>query len=414
MSPFGYLFSVARLNNIRTSHFCSALGLSSHAASGLRSGKLSWNLLARWRDAYLGSPMGSPERRHQIDAFAPLYPQYGPVGTYRNSQLRGCRSCLRHGFHSLLHQLPWIRKCPWHEEAVVETCECGRGFLTPSNGRHPLRLLDCVCGHDHFDVLTALESPISWPAAKVLEMHEAHLREVDALRPHPVCHDYLVSLDDSLRAIVEHRLPIALIGAPSNFGRSFDSDRPARELATDEVDAIMESWQGTDPGGGFPCGGAFISLGSYRRIVRLAELVNTEARHRHSIPSLLTITDDAICLHGDVLVSAKGGICEMPRVESQLMVGARNKYVANLLTSFPRGSEQEFAAADALDTIASLAALDHLESVLHSPEAMNGNLRYRLKRQFPVSQVQLRPRLHITVALVGARRTPSLLDQVWQ
>lgn len=72
--------------------------------------------------------------------------------------LRYCPTCIRSGYHTLLHDLPWFALCPWHDARLRDGCErCDQPILVTSHdwvrGQRPLR---CRCGHDHFDLDYAL------------------------------------------------------------------------------------------------------------------------------------------------------------------------------------------------------------------------------------------------------------------
>ncbi len=63
---------------------------------------------------------------------------------------RYCQNCIRVGFHSEFHQLPWITSCPWHQEPLQVDCpSCGRS--TFGNTTLCKALLTCECGFDLFD-----------------------------------------------------------------------------------------------------------------------------------------------------------------------------------------------------------------------------------------------------------------------
>lgn len=407
MSSFGYLLSVARLNHLKTRHLRAALGLPSSVAGGLRNGQILWNVLARWQATRLGAFSSAANISRQPDEWSRLLPHYAGDRERRTPQLRGCRSCFRYGFHSLLHQLPWVALCPWHGEPLVETCPCGQLLLVPKVGRHALRLLDCPCGHDHFDPLLALSSPKGWLTDDVHCAHETYQREIDTFRGHGVRRHFLVDDQECNRALLEHTLPRIFVSQPRAAGCTFSAS--SLSLNEDEAEAIVESWLGSDAIGDFGGAGALVSKRSYQRIKHMAKLVNTEARRRHGMPRLLTISSDSIQLHGEPLVTSSGSLSGCSSIEAPLLVGARDKLMTTRLTSFQAGSAESAIAAEALNEIATLAALDHLEGLLHSKGALSGRPQYRVHRRFPVCQVRVRPKFQITVALAGVPRPASLL-----
>jgi len=75
---------------------------------------------------------------------------------------RYCPECLHIGYHTPLHQLPWIPSCPWHQRRLLQECvSCGRRAASGADwvlGRN----LACECGHVPLDTcatLYALNAP---------------------------------------------------------------------------------------------------------------------------------------------------------------------------------------------------------------------------------------------------------------
>lgn len=76
---------------------------------------------------------------------------------------RYCPSCLRIGYHTMLHQLPWIHRCPWHGDRLRDNCRrCSRHMeVSGTSGR---RLLQCACGFDALNELAAVAGDPSLPS----------------------------------------------------------------------------------------------------------------------------------------------------------------------------------------------------------------------------------------------------------
>ncbi|MCC6561433.1 MAG: hypothetical protein IT478_08755 [Xanthomonadales bacterium] len=77
-------------------------------------------------------------------------------------RLRICPCCMRHGYHSLLFQMPWLARCPWHRTALIDACRrCKQPFMDASIGTRPL--MQCACGADYFNERAALrgERPLA-------------------------------------------------------------------------------------------------------------------------------------------------------------------------------------------------------------------------------------------------------------
>jgi hypothetical protein len=60
------------------------------------------------------------------------------------TMLRFCLTCLRHGFHSPVHQLPYLERCVLHDEALLHECPmCGAGI-------HSAKWFVCTCGFEYW------------------------------------------------------------------------------------------------------------------------------------------------------------------------------------------------------------------------------------------------------------------------
>lgn len=143
-SAFGCVARLARLNHFSHGDLFRFLGLR------LRRSDDVHQVLARSdrRQAALAAALGvpvhadwSPEHWHP---FRGSWPRLG------TETFRYCRACIRVGYHSHLHQLPWITSCPWHGVRLRRDCpRCGiRSRVTGDAGP---RLLTCACGFDLMD-----------------------------------------------------------------------------------------------------------------------------------------------------------------------------------------------------------------------------------------------------------------------
>jgi len=65
------------------------------------------------------------------------------------TRLRVCPCCSRTGYHTMLFHLPWIDRCPWHGEQLIDWCPCCYRSLVGefTNDTPPLV---CRCGADMF------------------------------------------------------------------------------------------------------------------------------------------------------------------------------------------------------------------------------------------------------------------------
>jgi hypothetical protein len=152
LSGFGALLQVARLNHFRAQDL--------HAAFGLRfqyREDLSQVLVfSPKRKASLITALGVAPAIATLWAVDPWQPfEGGNPWPHLPWRLRACASCLRVGYHSNLFQMPWIVRCPWHRERLIERCRrCERPLL--EGFRERKALLFCACGHDPVDETAVL------------------------------------------------------------------------------------------------------------------------------------------------------------------------------------------------------------------------------------------------------------------
>ncbi|WP_440222841.1 hypothetical protein ACQQ2N_17445 [Dokdonella sp. MW10] len=145
LSGFGAVLQISRLNYFRCRDFLAAFGIGYR-----RSDDLSEVLVrsSKRRDI-LASVFEAPE---SLTSLWPVDPWQPFTGTdpwkYVPWRLRACATCLRTGYHSNLFQMPWVTRCPWHREPLIESCKrCGKGLLEQTSGSD--LLMQCRCGLDY-------------------------------------------------------------------------------------------------------------------------------------------------------------------------------------------------------------------------------------------------------------------------
>jgi hypothetical protein len=78
--------------------------------------------------------------------------------------LRLCPDCAQRGYHSAIHQLPWLTRCPIHGCELITRCKrCGTPWLYDggqNSGMTAVRNLCCSCG------LSLLPMPAKWTVAQ--------------------------------------------------------------------------------------------------------------------------------------------------------------------------------------------------------------------------------------------------------
>lgn len=163
-SAFGCAARLARLNQIRVpAEYKELLGIKTSESQTLL-GALS---TSRAQQQALAGALGiarptewEPARWYPFQTSIPNEAIF--------SRFRYCLACIRLGFHSNLHQLPWIYVCPWHRTRLRVGCpRCGQEPCT--SARSGIRLLTCVCG---FDLVNESASALQRGAAR----HSAELQ----------------------------------------------------------------------------------------------------------------------------------------------------------------------------------------------------------------------------------------------
>jgi hypothetical protein len=142
-SAFGCVARLARLNQIRSSaEFSELLGIKLSTSQTL----LQSLLTSHSQQEALAGTLGIPKPAEWEPSF--WYPFQGSIPeSIVVSRVRYCPACIRLGFHSNLHQLPWMLSCPWHRTSLRVGCpRCGKEPNTTARSR--TRLLTCECGLD--------------------------------------------------------------------------------------------------------------------------------------------------------------------------------------------------------------------------------------------------------------------------
>ena len=145
LSGFGTLLQLARLNHFRGGDFFAAFGLRFQ----YREDPSQWLAFSPRRQATLAAAIALPPATLEAWSVETWQPFAG-IDLWSNLpwRLRACASCLLAGYHSNLFQMPWIERCPWHQERLIEHCrKCERPLLQGFQARTDL--LRCTCGHDH-------------------------------------------------------------------------------------------------------------------------------------------------------------------------------------------------------------------------------------------------------------------------
>lgn len=66
------------------------------------------------------------------------------VEKFLDIKIKYCPTCIKQGYHSVLHQLTFLDKCPIHNDDLVYLCECRSSYLITYKSKLPA--YHCKCG----------------------------------------------------------------------------------------------------------------------------------------------------------------------------------------------------------------------------------------------------------------------------
>ncbi len=440
ISPFGRLYRLSRLNGLWLHQLPHIFEIPPLLQSMLRTGSgVPWEALHGW-----DAPLSASDPRFQC-TLEDWYPYKNGTDGESVTKLRGCPVCLAYGYHTMLHQLPWISSCPWHRERLVDSCVCGRNLLPRIQGLAKARLLACECGKDHFDRSKALLGMDHWPTNEVLQILTTHLHLAGSARSRTI----LFSSDTLTLSQAYARIgPAFEMQRCEPFKRMQTRDRQGNEIfvakAFDEstvetslrdgiVSFILSRW----PQLRHPQGWNFfrfpIISSCYERIREQAFAVNLEASRKFGICDLVDISENGIYVQRRSIAEDGSEHFRFPRVDGGV-VGARLGRLAQqlfhvvyrhfggagagYLRSFdlPKAeaallnwskTSQARTLALALSEITTLIAIDHLRGLLQIAPSLKNAMRYRLSLGAPIVLVRDKPELKIIVGF-SPPKLPSI------
>lgn len=159
LSPIGELIRLVRLNHLPVARIAHALEIRGNVLSMVKGTRqvIPWDALDAWH----------LERYGSATQWTGLVPYDGATCETLGKSLRVCLACLRYGYHTAVHQMPWVTVCPWHETALRTRCKCKRPWLYRSVLCPDRPFLTCECGHDPFSRRQALLCLRHFPTARV-------------------------------------------------------------------------------------------------------------------------------------------------------------------------------------------------------------------------------------------------------
>lgn len=151
-SAFGTLERLVRLNELPPAALSSLFGIRVRRSDDLSS----LMTFSEARQVALARALNLPDVPAEWN-LSTWFPFKAPSAVLALGwSFRYCPDCLRTGYHTLLHQLPWVHACPWHERRLLAECgPCGRRVCTAADwavGQN----LNCDCGNGPLDTNAAL------------------------------------------------------------------------------------------------------------------------------------------------------------------------------------------------------------------------------------------------------------------
>lgn len=153
VSPFGIVVQGLRINCLLpVDAFCTMGVRLTYGEDWSQrlclSERLKTSLLTKLPAASVLAPMWKPEH----------WQAFGDGHVHWRPMLMACPECLKSGYHSMLFQVPWVNRCPWHRVLLTSQCAACSKPLRKSIARDTPPLL-CECGHDPVSAEMVLHEP---------------------------------------------------------------------------------------------------------------------------------------------------------------------------------------------------------------------------------------------------------------
>jgi len=431
LSPFGRLYRLSRLNGLWLHQFPHMFGIPPLLQHMLRiGGGVPWEALHAWDAA------SSTQDAHFQCAWRDWYPYRNGTDGESATNLRGCPVCFAYGYHTMLHQLPWISSCPWHREPLVDSCTCGRNLLPRVQGTTKATLLACVCGKDHFDRSKALLGMDQWPRDDVYHDQRGYLFVAGSERRRTT----LITSNAITRSHAYARIgPAFEMQRYPSFDRRQSVERPgdgffatktfdestADDLLSDGiVSSILSRWsQSTRTYYSWDVTRIPITSSCYERIRQYASAIGLDASRRFGICDLVDINANGIFAQGNLIAEDASENYRFPRVDAEIIGERLGRLAEQLFRHVHRSfggarrgyrhladshafeaalftwskTPQARTLALALSEITTLIAIDHLRGLLQIAPAIKNAVRYRLNLGAPIVLVRDEPELKIIV-----------------
>lgn len=146
-SGFGTLAKIVRLNHIATRELSSLLGIRVRRTDDL-SAVMAFSE-ARQVSVAKSLRLPAVPVEWNVSTWFPFKAPSSLLAT--GWTFRYCPECLLAGYHTLLHQMPWVDRCAWHDVSLREDCRhCGRPVAVHADWVAGANL-ECKCGQSPLD-----------------------------------------------------------------------------------------------------------------------------------------------------------------------------------------------------------------------------------------------------------------------
>lgn len=146
-SGFGTLAKIVRLNHLEPKELSSLLGIRVRRADDL-SAVMTFS---EARQIAVARSLRLPEVPMEWNV-STWFPFKAPSSLLATGwTFRYCPECLLEGYHTLLHQMPWIHRCAWHDVALRDDCQhCGLPVAVKADWLAGANL-ECACSQSPLD-----------------------------------------------------------------------------------------------------------------------------------------------------------------------------------------------------------------------------------------------------------------------
>ncbi|WP_394005116.1 hypothetical protein ACF3M1_08560 [Luteimonas sp. WGS1318] len=146
-SGFGTLAKIVRLNHMAPKELPSLLGIRVRRADDL-SAVMTFS---EARQIAVARSLRLPAVPVEWN-LSTWFPFKAPSSLLATGwTFRYCPECLPRGYHTLLHQMPWVHRCAWHDVALRDDCDhCGLPVAVKADWVAGANL-ECTCGQSPLD-----------------------------------------------------------------------------------------------------------------------------------------------------------------------------------------------------------------------------------------------------------------------